>query len=163
MKFLALFKGIVGSGPAATESELGKMVEALGLKPYFRFLGNQSELSPIYNALDVVTLCSKSEAFPNVLIESLAIGTLCVASRVGDIPRIVTSYEYLLDTESSEELAQKWDWISEMTPEQRKEAVKAEQHWVQERFTLERMVSSTRTLIFAKQKENLLRLRGNRH
>jgi teichuronic acid biosynthesis glycosyltransferase TuaC len=84
---------VVGS-PRPGESYLRRLKQRgreLGLEGHLRFPGARphEELPRWFNAADVSVLATRSEGWPNVLLESLACGTPVVAARVGGVPEIV--------------------------------------------------------------------------
>ncbi len=78
---------IVGDGEhrGAIESE----ARALGLIDRVHFLGNRRDTPLLYTAFDVFVLPSRREGFPMVLLEAMACGLPVIATRVGDIDRII--------------------------------------------------------------------------
>jgi glycosyltransferase involved in cell wall biosynthesis len=67
------------------------------------WLDEHHELSAIYSAFDVSVLCSKSEGFPNVVLESLACGTPCVVTRSsGDASIIVGPFGITCDSDAAQ-------------------------------------------------------------
>jgi teichuronic acid biosynthesis glycosyltransferase TuaC len=70
---------------------LEERVRQLGLGPHVRLAGTRphAELVQWFSAADVSVLATRSEGWPNVLLESLACGTPVVASDVGGVPEIV--------------------------------------------------------------------------
>lgn len=82
---------VVGDGPERTF--LQAQARAAGLDPRVRLTGvvPHSQLGPWFNAADVVCLPSYAEGLPNVLMEAMACGIPCVATRVGGIPEVVTA------------------------------------------------------------------------
>lgn len=81
-------------GPRPGENYLRRLearVRALGLERHVRFAGARlhEELGPWFNAADVSVLATRSEGWPNVLLESLACGTPVVAADVGGVPEVV--------------------------------------------------------------------------
>jgi glycosyltransferase involved in cell wall biosynthesis len=79
---------IIGPGPLA--APLQSLIDRLGLREHVKLLGAkpQAELPDWYRAADVFVLPSHSEGVPNVLMEAVACGTPCVATRVGGVPEI---------------------------------------------------------------------------
>ena len=71
--------------------ELEATVARLGLSDHVRFVGPRphAELRQWFGAADLFVLLTKSEGWPNVVLESLACGTPVVATRVGGVPEIV--------------------------------------------------------------------------
>lgn len=68
---------IVGKG--SLEHQLKKQVSALGLTDRVDFEGYQADMIPYYLSAKVTLLTSLYEGFPNVLVESVALGTPVVA------------------------------------------------------------------------------------
>jgi len=66
-------------------------VRELGLERHVRLAGARphAELGPWFNAADISVLATRSEGWPNALLESLACGTPVVAADVGGVPEIV--------------------------------------------------------------------------
>jgi glycosyltransferase involved in cell wall biosynthesis len=78
---------LAGDGPA--RELLERRVRELGLDGSVRFLGHRRDINRVYQVADLTVLPSLSEAFGQVLIESLCFGTGVVATKVGGIPEIV--------------------------------------------------------------------------
>jgi len=78
---------LVGSG--SLQSALEEQVNQLGLKANFSFLGARRDIPEILAAMDVFALSSVSEGLPIALIEAIASGLPCIATRVGGIPEVL--------------------------------------------------------------------------
>jgi glycosyltransferase involved in cell wall biosynthesis len=66
------------------EAEIKRMAESLGLADCCIFVGNQKDMTTVYNACDVTALLSHREGTPNVVLESMACGVPVVVSDVAD-------------------------------------------------------------------------------
>ena len=55
----------------------------------FYLLGNVININEMILSFDLLLLTSKSEGLPNVLIESMASGTGCISTNVGDVSKIL--------------------------------------------------------------------------
>jgi len=91
---------IVGDGPM--KAELARRAEHLGLTDVCLF--QDATLTPAdwMRAIDIFALCSRSESFPNALLEAMACGCCPVASRVGGTSELVTHEKTGLLFESGE-------------------------------------------------------------
>ena len=84
---------LVGDGPERTALET--QARELGVADRVKIVPpvNQAVLCEYYNAADQLILASRSEGWPNVLLEAMACGTPVVASRAGGTPEIVRAPE----------------------------------------------------------------------
>ena len=69
---------LIGDGPLRNETEL--RVARMGLSESVRFLGMRSDVSALYQAMDVLVLPSFYEGFPVVCVEAQASGLCVIAS-----------------------------------------------------------------------------------
>lgn len=81
----------VGGSDPAYRGTLERLVESHGLGRCVVFVGYQQVVLPFYEAMDVLVLPSRSEAFPLVLLEAMALAKPVVATDVGGIPEAVVN------------------------------------------------------------------------
>lgn len=79
---------IVGDGPLRGDIEA--RIDALGLGSRVRLLGNRRDVEGLYRGFDVFVLSSLVEAFPMALLEAMASTCAVIATRVGEVPRMVS-------------------------------------------------------------------------
>jgi len=84
---------IAGDGPE--RGSLETRAAGLGLTGRVRFLGPLSRVGvlELFRAADATMLSSSWENFPHAVVESLAVGTAVIATRVGGVPEVVTDGE----------------------------------------------------------------------
>ena len=76
---------IEGSGPLKVELE--REIKLKRLERYCRFVGNEKNIVDFISILDFVVLPSiEQEDFPNVILESMALGKIVLASNLSGIP-----------------------------------------------------------------------------
>ena len=77
----------VGSGPMLPQLEAE--ADALGIRELCTFVPKTSEVADWMRKIDIFVLPSLSEAFSNSLMEAMACGCCCIASRVGGNPELI--------------------------------------------------------------------------
>ena len=75
---------MVGRGLDAANLELQEQIAATNFPDSFVLLGERSDPATCLDAMDVFVLSSRTEAFPMVLGEAMAMGVPCVSTDVGD-------------------------------------------------------------------------------
>ncbi|HEY7283970.1 MAG TPA: glycosyltransferase family 4 protein [Vicinamibacterales bacterium] len=78
---------MAGGGPE--RDRLMSYATRRGVAAAFSWLGHRNDVAAIARASDIFVLPSRTEAFPNALIEAMAGGLPCIATRTGGIPEIV--------------------------------------------------------------------------
>lgn len=81
----AVFVVAGGSDPAEAHClhDLEKLSSEFGIADNVKFLGLVEDVVPLLDASDAFCLLSRSEGFSNALLEAMASGISCVATRVG--------------------------------------------------------------------------------
>ena len=82
---------ILGDGPF--RAELSALADTLGVSKHVSFQGHVDNVSHYLWAADVFVLPSKAEGLSNALMEAMAAGLPCVASKVGGNIDLITDGE----------------------------------------------------------------------
>ena len=83
---------VVGNGPELERLQANSA--RLGIQQESIFVPATPDVPKWLNAIDIFVLSSRSEAFPNALLEAMACGCCTVASRVGGTPEMLGDNEY---------------------------------------------------------------------
>ncbi len=104
LKFNAL---IIGTNLDNNNKELVEMLNKADLNDCVHLLGKRSDIPSVMNGIDLFVLSSAfGEAFPNVLNESMACGTPCVATDVGDSASIIGNTGWIASAQKSDTIAE---------------------------------------------------------
>jgi glycosyltransferase involved in cell wall biosynthesis len=84
---------VVGEGSPDVIRKYRSWLDQWGLEDHSRFRGyvENDHLCHIYQDVDVFVLPSHREGLPNVILEAMASGTVCIGTRVGAIPELLGS------------------------------------------------------------------------
>lgn len=121
---------IAGEGPE--RGALEEKAKRLGVSSRVKFLGRieHDELYRIYSAADILVLASSREGWPNVLLESLACGTPCVATNVWGSGEVITAPAAgkLVKSRSAKEIAEAVNHLFNSMPSRQETRAYAEQY-----------------------------------
>jgi glycosyltransferase involved in cell wall biosynthesis len=136
---------LAGTGPLVKKTE--RIIAKRKQSDFFTRIATISEMTDVYNAMDIVLLTSKVEGFPNALMEAMAAGRPVVAPAMGGIPELIRDGEngMLVRTRSAEAFAQAVESLI-VNPAARKKCGEAAARHVREEFSLENLVRNYRDL-----------------
>ena len=82
------------------------------LKPLNR-ISSESQMTDVYNAVDLYATPSLEDNLPNTIAEAQACGTPCIGFRIGGIPEMIDHLEngYVAEYRDSKDFAQGINWI----------------------------------------------------
>ena len=75
---------------ANKQSSLQEMIDQLNLGDRLRLLGHRMDMVDLYHAMDLFVLSSFREGLPNVVLEAMAMRVPVVATRVADVPGVIS-------------------------------------------------------------------------
>jgi L-malate glycosyltransferase len=78
------------AGDGTCRQALEAQARELGIASRVTFLGHRDDVPELLSTMDLFVLPSRSEAFPNSIMEAMAAGLPVVASAVGGIPELVS-------------------------------------------------------------------------
>ena len=121
--------------------ELQELITALGLQDTVKFAGNRLDAFRILKCCDVFCLLSRSEGFSNALIEAMAAGLPCVATRVGGNGEAIAKDEsgYLVENEDVRGAAERILHLLR-NPSRAREMGAAGRRTVETKFTSQAMI-----------------------
>lgn len=96
---------MVGRGNEWSNATLRGWIEAVGLVERFKLVGQQTDVASFLSAMDIFCLSSVNEAFPNVVVEAMAIGLPCVVTQAGDAADILGDDSFVVPVMDSVALA----------------------------------------------------------
>jgi glycosyltransferase involved in cell wall biosynthesis len=82
---------IIGSGPELPKLRANS--KYLGIENDCHFFPDTPKVPDLLRVIDIFVLCSRSEAFSNALLESMACGCCAVGSRLGGTPELLGNDE----------------------------------------------------------------------
>lgn len=78
------------AGEGELRTEIEAQIDRLGLVGRVRLLGLRKDIGSFLASIDVFVMPSRWEGLPMALLEAMASGAVCVCTRVGSIPSVVT-------------------------------------------------------------------------
>jgi glycosyltransferase involved in cell wall biosynthesis len=99
---------LCGRGMSSDNVKLVAEISGRGLTESVHLLGERDDIPEVTAALDVATLASLVEGFPNVVGEAMACGVPVVATDVGDCREIIGDAGIVVPPRDPEALAEAW-------------------------------------------------------
>jgi glycosyltransferase involved in cell wall biosynthesis len=130
-----------GTNVTRNNHELNNWIQEFGLLDKMHLLGHRNDVQRIYSALDVKAVASRyGEAFPMVICESMACGTPCVVTDIGDSAYIVGDTGITVEKENPNALAEAFLKILKMDITEKKKLSAEARERIDSLFSLEKIV-----------------------
>ena len=97
---------LCGTGTAATDLEMTRLVQQHGLGDATFQLGARQDMPAVYSALDLLVSSSATEAFSLTIAEAMSAAVPCIVTDVGDSASIVGSTGSVVPAGSPDRLAE---------------------------------------------------------
>jgi glycosyltransferase involved in cell wall biosynthesis len=129
---------MVGRDLDANNTQLAEWISATGYADRFVLLGERADVPVCLAAMDLFCLSSRTEGFPNVVGEAMAMGLPCVVTDVGDAAMLVADTGIVVPKEDSAALAQGLGRLLAMTPNARQQLGQKAKARIHAEFTMDR-------------------------
>jgi len=95
---------VAGKGLSLKDKEIEDLSKKFVIGTNVTLLDAVKEMEAFYHGIDVLLMTSITEGFPNVLIEAMATGAICISTDVGDARYIINDNDYIADVLSTSDL-----------------------------------------------------------
>lgn len=129
---------MIGRDLDANNAVLISLIAATGTQERFILLGERSDVPACLSAMDIFCLHSRTEGFPNVVGEAMAMALPCVVTDVGDAAVLVADKGVVVPKEDPAALAHGLMQLVDMPVEKRRELGQRAKVRIQAEFTIDR-------------------------
>jgi glycosyltransferase involved in cell wall biosynthesis len=133
---------LCGGTAAELSPEAHALYQALPQPEQVRFVPFGASTQRYYPAMDVFSLTSSSEAFPNVVLEAMASGLPCATTAAGDCATMLADLGHVVPTGDAPALAKAWLSLLNLSPGEKQTLGAQARARVLERYTPDRAVQS---------------------
>lgn len=112
---------MIGEGLDKANVALAGWIAETGYASRFVLLGQRTDVPVCFASMDVFCMSSRTEGFPNVVGEAMAMGVPCVVTDVGDAAMLVADTGRTVPKEDSAALAEGLLQLVHMTPDARRQ------------------------------------------
>ncbi|MEW6143655.1 MAG: glycosyltransferase [Thermodesulfobacteriota bacterium] len=134
----------VGRGDKSYKRVLEDLSRELKLSTYLVWAGVRSDMTSVFNSMDILCSASYAGGFQDVIGEAMACGVPCVVTDVGDSAKIVGDTGIVVPHDKPEMLARGILTMIDRLPEIEPQDIRAR---IMENFTVVRMVDQTETAL----------------
>jgi glycosyltransferase involved in cell wall biosynthesis len=130
---------LCGGGITWENEPLKMWINSTGSPSNFHLLGQRTDIPQIMNSLDICTLSSSGEAFPNVLAEAMACGVPCVATDVGDTAYLIGDTGLTVLPGDPSALAAGWEQLLQLSVDERRSLGDRARQRIQQHFRIDQI------------------------
>lgn len=140
---------LAGSGTTSSNATLSGWIDELHLRGNVHLLGERRDIPRVTAALDIASLTSFAEGFPNVVGEAMACGVMCVVTDVGDARWIIGEMGRFVPPRQPAALAAAWKDVLQMPREERQALGRRARLRITESFSMRSVISAYENLYAA--------------
>lgn len=129
---------MIGRDLDAANAQLAHWISATGYADRFVLLGERSDVPVCLASMDLFCLSSRTEGFPNVVAEAMAMGLTCVVTDVGDAAMLVADTGVVVPKENSAALAQGMAQLLALPAQERQALGRSARARIEQEFSMER-------------------------
>lgn len=133
---------LCGDSVDLENAALRKLIDEYQLGSYVHVLGPRRDIPRLTAALDVASLSSLSESFPQVVGEAMSSCVVPVTTDVGDVKSIVQDAGFVVPTRDPDALARAISTVLDMPEQTRRDLGARARQRIQENFSLAKMVAA---------------------
>jgi len=135
----------VGDGPTLYSEEIKKLAASLGLSNLI-WAGARSDMPAVFNVFDILVSSSYGEGFSGVISESMASGTSCVVTDVGDSAFVVGETGLVVPPKNPNALAEAACALLALPKQERLALGQKARQRVLDCFSIEKMTTAYQTV-----------------
>jgi glycosyltransferase involved in cell wall biosynthesis len=128
---------LCGTDVTWENARLATWIRDAGLASHFSLLGPRDDIPTLTAAMDLVTLTSITEGFPNVIGEAMATGVPCVVTDAGDGPFLVGQTGRIVRSKQPEALSNALFELLDKGHEERRRMGLSARERIQRDFSIE--------------------------
>lgn len=110
---------LCGTDVTPENPTLARAIGVGSLAARVHLLGSRQDIPRITAALDLATLASLGEGFPNIVAEAMACGVPCVVTDVGDAAMLVADTGCVIPIRDAQALTESWESLLSLSKDQR--------------------------------------------
>jgi glycosyltransferase involved in cell wall biosynthesis len=127
---------LAGEGISWQNDSLARLVRAKQLEGRIDLLGARSDIHEVIAGLDIATLSSVSEGFPNALAEAMSCAVPCAATDVGDSALLLGDTGIVVPPRDFEALCAAWRELANLGAARRRELGQKARQRILENFSI---------------------------
>jgi glycosyltransferase involved in cell wall biosynthesis len=127
---------LAGDGVTTDNGALSSRASDAALRGRVSLLGRRSDTASLFASLDICTLTSVYESFPNVVGEAMACGVPCVVTAVGDTAQIVGDTGVVVPARDPDALVAGWSSLLDLAPVARRALGARARERIAERYSI---------------------------